>query len=148
MFGTESNEVCHHCQSNGNTLMDWQFYDEQFRRSHHGEPIISWGDFDGELYVQCSRSLPSNTPSNQFERGERQFSPPGTCLYSKQNKGYCNKSECNYNHQCGKCSDNHPTNKCRHNQGINQINNAGRNQQSTNTNSHRPTGTSPQNLPR
>ena len=44
---------------------DWRFYDEQFRRAHHGQDVIPWGQINVELYLHADKAKQANSAACQ-----------------------------------------------------------------------------------
>ena len=92
---------------------DWQYYDDQFRRSYHGQEVVPWGQINTELYLQSDK--PKQTVFQSYSRQNKNVShsPSLVCFYARDHQGVCNRKMCTFRHTCVSCHGNHPTNRCR-----------------------------------
>ena len=80
--------------------LGWRDYDIQFRLKKEANPSLSFGTVDQELWLLYVY----NTPPTQIH-------PPQPLLlkcYDFNYKGQCNKTKCQYKHECMTCSRPHP----------------------------------------
>jgi hypothetical protein len=80
----------------------WLIYDEQFRLRKSKHPSSSWAVIDIELWMLCLTA-----PVNQTIQ-------PVTLkpCFEFNNKGFCPKFKCPYQHRCLKCKESHPSINC------------------------------------
>lgn len=79
-------------------------YDVEFRLKKERNPCISIASVDSELWlIYMHQSLQS--PS-------RVSKPRPFKCYDFNYKGFCQKNNCFYKHQCLHCDKNHPVTKC------------------------------------
>ncbi|KAK6181459.1 hypothetical protein SNE40_009304 [Patella caerulea] len=82
----------------------WVEYDQQFRYKRALDPSSSWAVVDYELWLlTMSRQYTNKTlPS---------FKPAGRC-FDFNNRGFCLKQQCKYQHCCIICRGPHPGSSC------------------------------------
>lgn len=87
--------------------LDWRDYDIQFRLKKECDTNMSFAVVDQELWLLYTYSSLAVTQTI-----------PLRC-YEFNYEGQCNKSVCQYKHECILCSLNHPYIKCRRGSGFN-----------------------------
>ncbi|XP_033757975.1 uncharacterized protein LOC117340318 [Pecten maximus] len=109
-------------------------YDMMFRKWRQANPdSLPWDQVVSELYLEAMTSTNNNKRANISNQSSSQSQ--GKICYAFRNKGFCNKTNCSFQHTCKICKGPHSFRKCtKSNSGASQSSTA-----STGGNKSKPT---------
>ena len=99
---------------------EWRLYDQTFRQQYEENQLLDWGVLHGELWLRAMASAMTGSGTGPFvgsfaNTGMGNFrsfpGKQGTCHYFNQ-RGFCSRRSCQFEHRCNHCKGNHPASGC------------------------------------